>query len=139
MAQQTHIVVKDIYVGETVGQDAVEYLAGGNELVQTVFTLTCDDSLLCGGTLTPNLARSGLLECDRQYALTSLRAYLYMVLQKRHLLEQTLFEALLAHIVEGEGQLLLKVVGEVVMPMYISLFLRFDNLLHQLHCGVVFA
>ena len=107
MTQQAYIIIKDVHVGKAVGQYAIENLASSEELVETILTLTCDDSLLCSRILAPYLSRGSLLECDGQNALARLGSYLHVVFHEGNLLQHTLTECLLINIIEGKGQLLI--------------------------------
>jgi len=137
--QQADIVVVDVDVGEHVGEDGAQHIARIEEFFDTVGVHSLDDGLLALGTFAVDGLGSRLLDGDGQNHLVGLGRHFHLVFEEREFLVDAFLHFLRRDVVDGHLHLLVFLVLVVVVLLELQGFLVLDDLLHELHGGVVLA
>ena len=137
--QEAHVFLIDIDIGEAVGQHGGDDVARVDEVGDALVALAEDDGLLGLGVATIDLLTHLLLYGQGEDEFARLGADLDVILQEGEVLEVVVLKDLLGELVEGEGHLLVLLVGEEVALIEVAHLLGLYHLAHHVHGGIVLA
>ncbi len=137
--QQPDVVVVDVDVGEYVREDSPQHVSGVEELLDAGRIHTFDNSLFALGVFAENSLAGRLFDRDGQNHLAGLGRYFHLVFEERELFVDAFLHFVGGDIVERHFHFLVFLILVVVVLFQFQRLFVFDDLLHELHGGVVLA